>query len=97
MANQVSEKHWHLVELYQNCPPPMHPAQFLQHWEVDYPSLSRLLKISRSTIEHWFIQGSSYREPGAIYCRRLGEIHFLWSNADRITPELIQLWCNSCK
>lgn len=95
MARPPSEQHWQLFEhLYLRCPPPLHPAQFLEAWEISYADLAKLAGVSRSTIEHWFSQGVAHREPSLMHQRRLATIERLWRNADRISPELIKLWCD---
>jgi hypothetical protein len=66
---------------------------FTQLWDVSYSELATLTGASRSTIEHWFLAGASKREAAERYCRRLAEVHLLWSNSDRIRPSLIQQWC----
>lgn len=94
MITHPSAQQWHLFAQYQHCPPPLHPALFLQDWSVSYGELAQLAGVSRSTVEHWFSLGSSHREPALLHCRRLAVIHRLWHHSDRITPELIGLWCN---
>jgi hypothetical protein len=88
-----SKRQWDLFRLYQNCPPPLPPHAFSQLWEVSYRELATLTGASRSTVEHWFLEGVSKREPAERFCRRLAEIHLLWSNSDRLKPSLIQSWC----
>ncbi|MBD3886224.1 hypothetical protein IFO70_31510 [Phormidium tenue FACHB-886] len=66
---------------------------FTQLWEVSYKELESLTGASLSTIERWFSGGKSHREPSDPVCRRLAEIHLLWSNSDRIRPSWIQSWC----
>lgn len=95
MKSYPSQRQWELFHLYQRCPPPLPPMAFTQLWEVSYDELALLTGASRSTVEHWFVGGSSRREPAQRYCRRLSEIHLLWSNSDRITPSMIQIWCRS--
>jgi len=90
-----SERHWQLWGHYQVCPPPLHPLQFLQEWDLSYPDLAKLIGVSRSTIEHWFSTGAGHREPPSHHCRRLAEIHLLWSLSPQLTPDQIHLWCRS--
>ncbi len=90
-----SARQWYLFAMYQRCPLPLHPVLFLQDWVVSYSELSKLTGVSQSTVEHWFTTGVSHREPAARCCRRLAIIDYLWRNADRITPEIIQSWCHS--
>ncbi|MBD1998050.1 helix-turn-helix transcriptional regulator [Leptolyngbya sp. FACHB-541] len=93
MRRSPSRRQWELFQLYSTCPPPLHPMVFTQFWEVSYKELETLTGASLSTIEHWFSGGRSRREPSDAICRRLAEIHLLWSNSDRIKPSLIQNWC----
>ena len=96
MARPLSEQQWQLFEhLYLRCPPPLSPAQFLALWEVSYPQFAQLAGVSRSTIEHWMSQGATHREPSLMHQRRLSAIDRLFRNADRVSPELIRLWCNA--
>lgn len=92
MARYPTAEQWQLFELYRSAPPPMSPLQFLQQWELDYPTLARVAGVSRSTIEHWFSQGKGSRIPAVRYCRRLAIVHFLWSNLDLIPPRLLDRW-----
>ena len=93
MKSYPSKRQWELFHLYEHCPPPLPPMAFTQLWEVSYAELATLTGASRSTIEHWFSSGSSQREPSERCCRRLAEVHLLWSNSDRIRPSLLQSWC----
>ena len=96
MAHPLSEQQWQLFEhLYLHCPPPLHPAKFLEAWEVSYADLAKLSGVSRSTIEHWFSQGAAHREPSLMHQRRLAAIDRLFRSVEHISPELIRLWCNA--
>ncbi len=96
MARPLLEQQWQLFEhLYLRCPPPLNPAQFLEAWDVSYADLAKLSGVSRSTIEHWFSQSASHREPSLLHQRRLSAIDRLWRHIEHISPELIQLWCDS--
>lgn len=88
-----SNRQWELFERYQTCPPPLHPGQFQQHWDLSYGELAKIAKTSRSTVEHWFLVGASRREPTDHHCRRLAEVHLVWSQVDRFTPGVIAIWC----
>ncbi|HEY9628627.1 MAG TPA: hypothetical protein V6C84_15100 [Coleofasciculaceae cyanobacterium] len=87
----------YLLALYQRHPSPLHPALFLQDWAMSYGELAQSAGVSLSTVEHWFSSGASHREPSSLYCRQLEIVHRLWDNADRITPEVIRLWCDAGK
>ncbi|HEY9630521.1 MAG TPA: hypothetical protein V6C84_24765 [Coleofasciculaceae cyanobacterium] len=93
MKRYPSQRQWELFRLYEDCPPPLPPMIFTQLWEISYQELSYLTGASRSTVEHWFSSGDSKREPAERFCRRLAEIHLLWSHTERIKPSLIQSWC----
>ena len=96
MARPPSDKHWQLFEhLYLRCPPPLHPAQFLETWDVSYSELAKLSGVSRSTIEHWMSRSASHREPALMQQRRLAVIDRLFRHVDQVSPELIRLWCDS--
>lgn len=92
MPQYPSREQWELFSLYQSAPPPMSPLEFLQHWELDYPTLAQVARTSRSTVEHWFSQGIGSRSPTLYHCRRLAIVHFLWSNSDRIPRQLQERW-----
>jgi hypothetical protein len=64
---------------------------------MSYGELAQSAGVSLSTVEHWFSSGASHREPSSLYCRQLEIVHRLWDNADRITPEVIRLWCDAGK
>lgn len=93
MKRYPSKRQWDIFRLYEDCPPPLSPMTFTQLWEVSYRELALLAGTSRSTVEHWFAEGKSRREPTERCCRRLAEIHLLWTNSDRLKPSLIQSWC----
>lgn len=96
MAIPPSDQHWHLFEeFYLHCPPPLHPTQFLERWDVSYTELAKLAGVSRSTIEHWFTHSATHREPSLMHQRRLAAIDRLFRNIDRIPSELLKLWCDS--
>ena len=96
MARPPSDQHWQLFEhLYLRCPPPLHPAQFLEAWEVSYSELAKLSGVSRSTIEHWMSHSASHREPALLQQRRLSAIDRLFRHVDRVSPELMRLWCDA--
>ena len=97
MSRPPSEQHWQLFRhLYLRCPPPLHPAKFLEAWEVSYFQLAELAGVSRSSIEHYMMMShsASHREPSLIQQRRLAAIDRLFSHADSVSPELIRLWCD---
>jgi hypothetical protein len=97
MARPPSDQHWQLFEhLYLRCPPPLHPAQFLESWEVSYADLAKLAGVSRSSIEHYMMShAASHREPSLIQQRRLSAIDRLWRHVKHIPPELVRFWCES--
>ena len=97
MARPPSDKHWQLFEhLYLRCPPPLHPTQFLETWEVSYFELAKLSGVSHSTIELWMSSRSaSHREPALMQQRRLAVTDRLFRHVDQVSPELIRLWCDS--
>ncbi|MBD2156750.1 helix-turn-helix transcriptional regulator [Leptolyngbya sp. FACHB-16] len=82
---------WRLFRQYQDCPPPMHPREFLQNWELDYPQVAQLLGVTRDSVAHW-LSGDD-RQPSEHYCRRLATIDFFWKNSDRIPKPLLDEWC----
>jgi hypothetical protein len=88
-----NDEQWAIFQRYQNCPLPMHPRTFLQHWELDYPDIARLTGVSRHTVSHWFSSGRGGRPAPEAHQRRLATIHFLWSNSDRIPIDLLDQWC----
>ena len=90
-----SSHQWQLFALYQQYPSPMHPDLFLKTWAVSYAQLAKISGVSRSTVEHWFSTGITHRDPSILHCRQLAIVHYLWCNADRIPPEVIQLWRDS--
>ena len=65
----------------------------MQNWAVSYRELAEITGVSLSTVGHWFSGGASHREPLPSHCRQLGIVHFIWCNADLITPGFIQFWC----
>jgi hypothetical protein len=71
----------------------MSPQTFLQHWNLDYPDLARLVGVSRDTVGHWFSTGRGSRPAPEAHCRRLATIDFFWRNLDRIPYKLLDAWC----
>lgn len=96
-ARYPSPEQWALFQCYTDCPPPLSPAQFLQYWQVSYLELAQLVGCSRSTVEHWFIQGASRREPTLAQCRRLAVVHRLWQHAQAVSPRLVEIYCGSAE
>lgn len=88
-----TDRQWQLFERYKGCPPPMHPRQFLQLWDLDYPAIAQLTGVSRNTVAHWFSRGAGSRAVPEAHQRRLATIDFFWSNSDRIPLELLDAWC----
>ena len=92
-ARYPSSDQWRLFQRYQENPPPLRPQQFLQYWQVSYLELAQLAGCSRSTVEHWFIQGDSRREPTLTQRRRLAVVHRLWQHAQEVSPRLVAIYC----
>jgi hypothetical protein len=88
-----TDEQWALFRRYKNCPSPIHPRTFLQHWELDYPDIADLTGVSRHTVAHWFSTGSGSRPTPLPYQRRLATIHFLWGNPKRVPLDLLDEWC----
>jgi hypothetical protein len=49
--------------------------QFLAYWQVSRLSLAIISECSMDTVNHWFSEGSSHREPNQHHRRRLAEAH----------------------
>jgi hypothetical protein len=49
--------------------------QFLAQWQVSRLSLAIVCECSIDTVNHWFSEGSSHREPNQHHRRRLAEAH----------------------
>ncbi|NER82977.1 MAG: hypothetical protein F6K42_26150 [Leptolyngbya sp. SIO1D8] len=90
-ARYPSTDQWRLFQRYQDNPPPLSPEQFLRYWQVSYSDLAQLAGCSRSTVEHWFIQGASRREPTLAQRRRLVVVHRLWPHAQEVSPCLMAI------
>ena len=91
-----TQHQWALLEAYKQYPSPLSPLQFLQIYdELSYRELAVILGLSVSSVEHFFCDHTAigYRECAEKHCRKLAEIHVLWKNADRLTPEQIRQWC----
>jgi hypothetical protein len=49
--------------------------QFLAYWQVSRQDLAIISECSIDTVNHWFSEGPSHREPNRHHRRRLAEAH----------------------
>jgi hypothetical protein len=49
--------------------------QFLVEWQVSRQDLAIICECSLITVNHWFSEGSSHREPNLHHRRRLADAH----------------------
>lgn len=90
----LNDRQWELFTRYRDCPPPMHPRDFLQRWDLDYSALARLTGVTRNTVYHWFSAGAGSRDPSIHTCQRLASIDFLWRHHDEIPRAWLDRWCD---
>jgi len=63
------------IKQKQNGTNEMTLEQFLAHWQVSRLSLAIISECSMDTVNHWFSESSSHREPNQHHRRRLAEAH----------------------
>jgi hypothetical protein len=63
------------IKRKQNGTDEMTLEQFLAYWQVSRLSLAIISECSMDTVNHWFSEGSSHREPNQHHRRRLAEAH----------------------
>ena len=63
------------IKRKQNGTDEMTLEQFLAHWQVSRLSLAIISECSMDTVNHWFSEGLSHREPNQHHRRRLAEAH----------------------
>jgi hypothetical protein len=80
MKNSLGAREQALLRLYVNCQLGLSPSDFYSKWNVTHAQMAQICGCSVSTVDRWFLHGSGYRAPEAIYLRRLAEINFLWEN-----------------
>lgn len=69
-------KQWReYIQRKQNGTDEMTLEQFLAKWQVSRQDLAILCECSIDTVNHWFSEGSSHREPNRHHKRRLGLAH----------------------
>jgi len=72
----INQEHWReYLQRQQNGADEMTLEQFLSHWQVSRLSLAIVCECSIDTVNHWFSEGSSHREPNRHHKRRLAEAH----------------------
>jgi hypothetical protein len=72
----INQEHWkEYLQRQQNGADEMTLEQFLAHWQVSRQDLAILCECSIDTVNHWFSEGSSHREPNRHHKRRLGLAH----------------------
>lgn len=49
--------------------------QFLAQWKVKRQDLATICECSLNTVNHWFSEGKSHREPNLYHRRRLAEAY----------------------
>ena len=59
----------------QNGMDEMTLEQFLAEWQVNREELAIICECSLVTVNHWFSEGSSHREPTLHHRRRLADAH----------------------
>jgi hypothetical protein len=92
-AKTLTRRHWELFKVYKaKVAILMEPEEFLKHWAVNYDELAELCGRSKSTVAHWFSQGSHRREPSESDKRRLAEIHALWTQFENEPAHLREIW-----
>jgi len=83
-----------LLSLYLNCQFGMSPIAFYAKWNITHAQMAKICGCSESTVDRWFLQGRSFRQPEPIYLRRLAEVNFLWEHYDEIPDALRRHLCN---
>lgn len=69
-------KQWReYLQRKQNGTDEMTLEQFLAQWQVSRLSLAIVCECSIDTVNHWFSEGSSHREPNQHHRRRLADAH----------------------
>ena len=69
-------KQWReYLQRKQNGTDEMTLEQFLEKWQVSRRDLAIIAECSIDTVNHWFSDGSSRREPNRHHRRRLAETH----------------------
>jgi hypothetical protein len=72
----INQEHWReYLQRQQNGADEMTLEQFLSHWQVSRQDLAIVCECSIDTVNHWFSEGSSHREPNRHHKRRLGLAH----------------------
>lgn len=70
-----------LLQRYVNLPL-LSPDDFLAKYSLSYEAVAEICCCSRSTAEHWFAHGGSYRSPAASYQKLLAIADFVFENAE---------------
>lgn len=82
----IDSQHWRgYLQRQQNSIGEMTLEQFLAHWQVSRQDLTILCECSIHTVNHWFSEGSSHREPNRHHRRQFALAH----------QELLRITCSS--
>lgn len=77
-----------IIELYSHCQLAMTPQEFYAKWSVTQDMMAEICRRSKSTVQHWFVEGSSRSSPKPMDLYHLALMDFLLENFDKLSEEL---------
>lgn len=82
-----------LINAYSTCQLEMTPQQFYAKWNISQEVMAAICSRSLSTVQRWFRQGRSYRQPNAADLRHLALMDFLLEYFEELPSNLRSYLC----
>ncbi len=89
----ITQRERTLIELYSHCQLEMTPQQFYAKWQVTHSELACICDRSDLTVQRWFSQGHTSRNPQPTDLRHLALMDFLLEHFEEIPEALFDLLC----
>lgn len=88
----IGHRHWKAIESIRSST--VQPQDFRNKWNATNKDLSKLLGVSISYVERWFLDPSSpnHRTPEQKYCERLSEIDYILRSLDEAPQSIKDLY-----
>lgn len=89
----LTQREQHLIQRYSHCQLGMTPERFSSKWQVNYEVIAVICSRSVTTVQRWFIKGTSSRRPTPTDLHHLALMDFLLEYYEEIPERLRNLLC----